>query len=330
MDLVKTPLPLYFSYDSLEQFLTILSPGLRQRHAEELRRLDGLKLPPVVSWSILSTAIGISPHFINSLIRHKNKYYRVFSIAKGKGKGSRVIEAPKVSIKLIQAWLAFHLSNNVNLKLCDSVHGFIPGQHGIYEAAKKHCGCDWVLSIDLRDFFHSISYRHVVNTFEQLGYTVAQAEKIADITTYNFHLPQGAPSSPVISNLVFNNTDQAIEKFLDGKGICYTRYADDLTFSGSDISYDIEKLKSDMLQLISNDGWVVANEKTHIAIAPNRLKVHGFLVHTAKPRLTKGYRNKIRAYTHLLNAGKLDAEDIDTIRGHVNYGKFIDKLNDGH
>jgi len=328
MDLVKTPLPLYFSYDSLDQFLLILSPGLRQRHAEELKRLDDLKLPPMVSWSILSTAIGISPHFINSLIRNKNKYYRVFTIAKGKGKGKRVIEAPKVSIKLIQAWLAFHLSNNDNLKLCDAVHGFIPGQHGIYEAAKKHCGCDWVLSIDLKDFFRSISYRRVVDAFEQLVYTVAQAEKIAEITTYNTHLPQGAPSSPVISNLVFNNTDDAIIRFLEGKGICYTRYADDLTFSGSDVRYDIEKLKTDLLQLISSNGWVVANEKTHIAKAPNRLKVHGFLVHAETPRLTKGYRNKIRAYAHLLNSGKVKAEDLDVIRGHVNYGKFIDKLND--
>nr|WP_249426446.1 reverse transcriptase family protein [Enterobacter bugandensis] len=284
----------------------------------------------MVSWSILSTAIGISPHFINSLIRNKNKYYRAFTIAKGKGKGKRVIEAPKVSIKLIQAWLAFHLSNNDNLKLCDAVHGFIPGQHGIYEAAKKHCGCDWVLSIDLKDFFHSISYRRVVNAFEQLGYTVAQAEKIAEITTYNTHLPQGAPSSPVISNLVFNDTDDAIVRFLDGKEICYTRYADDLTFSGSDVRYDIEKLKTDLLQLISNCGWVVANEKTHIAKAPNRLKVHGFLVHAEIPRLTKGYRNKIRAYNHLINSGKVDAEDLDVIRGHVNYGKFIDKLNGEH
>ncbi len=327
---MKTPLPLYFSYESLEQFLSALSPGLRQRHSEELRRLDDLKLPPVVSWSILSTAIGISPHFINSLIRNKNKYYRVFTIAKGKSKARRIIEAPKVSIKLIQAWLAFHLSNNDNLKLCDAVHGFIPRQHGVYEAAKKHCGCNWVLSIDLRDFFHSISYRHVVNAFEQLGYTAAQAEKIADITTYNTHLPQGAPSSPVISNLVFNNTDIAIKEFLEGKGICYTRYADDLTFSGSDISYDIETLKNDILQIINNDGWIVANEKTHIAKAPNRLKVHGFLVHDVAPRLTKGYRNKIRAYTHLLKSGKINTEDLDVITGHVNYGKFIDKLNDGH
>ena len=327
---MKTPLPLYFSYDSLEQFLSILSPGLRQRHAEELRRLDELQLPPIVSWSILSTAIGISPHFINSLIRNKNKYYRVFAIAKGRGKGKRIIEAPKVSIKLIQAWLAFHLSNNDKFVLCDAVHGFVPGQHGIYEAAKKHCGCDWVLSIDLKDFFRSISYQRVVNAFEQLGYSVSQAEKIADITTYNSHLPQGAPSSPVISNLAFNNTDVAIQRFLEGKNICYTRYADDLTFSGADVGYDIEKLKSEILQLLVNNGWIVANEKTHIAVAPNRRKVHGFLVHDATPRLTKGYRNKIRAYSHLLTSGRIDEKDLDVIRGHVNYGNFIEKLNGEH
>ncbi|NIH19346.1 reverse transcriptase family protein [Morganella morganii] len=325
---MKTPLPLFFSYPDAEQLLKALSQSLRVKYSSELARLEQLKLPPLVSWSVLSVAIGVSPQFITSLIKNKSKYYRVFSISKGKGKKKRTIEAPKVGLKIIQAWIAHHLSINTFLDISDSAYAFIPGKNGIYQAAKKHCNSKWVLSIDLKDFFHTITLDKVILALIDIGYHAEQASKLAEILTLNQRLPQGAPSSPVISNLVFKSTDACINEFIVEDNISYTRYADDLIFSGVNEDFDIDSLKDNIIVLLQSKGWIIAEEKLHIAKVPNRLKVHGFLVHGNKPRLTKGYRNKIRAYNHLLHAGRISEKDIDRIKGHVSYSAFIDSLND--
>lgn len=325
---MKTPLPLFFTFTDSEQFLKALSAPMRDRYSAELIRLEQLRLPPFVSWSVLSIAIGVSPQFLSSLIRNKSKYYRTFAISKGRGKKKRIIEAPKVSLKIIQSWFADHLSNNIHMIANESAYAFIPGKNGIYEAAGVHCGAKWVLSIDLKDFFNTITSNVVATSLIELGYHIEQASKLSDLLTLNQRLPQGAPSSPVISNLVFKSTDLKINGLINGLGVKYTRYADDLTFSGEDESFDIQALKDSVVDLLQSDSWVIAEEKLKIARAPNRLKVHGFLVHEDKPRLTKGYRNKIRAYKHLLQAEKVDEKDLDRIKGHVNYSAYIDRLNE--
>lgn len=325
---MKTPLPLFFTFADAEQLLKALNKPLRDRYSAELLRLQQLGLPPLVSWSVLSVAIGVSPQFITSMLKNKSKYYRVFPIAKGKGKKKRIIEAPKVGLKIIQSWFANHISLNDNIALSENAYAFIPGKNGIYDAASVHCGAKWVMSIDLRDFFHTITSEAVAVALIGIGYREDQASKLSNLLTLNKHLPQGAPSSPVISNLVFSKTDFKINELIGGLNVKYTRYADDLTFSSRDDDFDIDSLKERVVEILISDGWIVADEKLKIAKAPNRLKVHGFLVHENKPRLTKGYRNKIRAYRHLLNTGKVALEDLDKIKGHINYSDYIDRLNE--
>ena len=323
---MKTPLPLFFSYSSYEQFASVISPNLSERYISEIKRLSDLNLPPVVSLSVLAAAIGISSNFLASIIKNKEEHYRVFQISKGKGKKKRLIEAPNVSLKIIQSWLSYHLSRSSCLNLSESAFGFIPGVNGIYEAAKKHCESQWILSIDLQDFFHYINYDKIVISLQTIGYNEQQSNLIANIATLSNRLPQGSPLSPVISNLAFKKTDEHIEKLLIDRGITYTRYADDLVFSGK--SYlDIKRLISVISAIIIEDGWVIAKDKVRFSFSPNRLKVHGFLVHEEKPRLTKGYRNKIRAYKHLYEKGIIIDHDLPKIKGHINYADYIDSLN---
>jgi retron-type reverse transcriptase len=324
---MKTPLPLLFSYDDTEDFLKCLSDGLRMRYSEEIRRLVQSNLPPIVSWRVLALAIGVSPSFINSLIKNKIKYYRVYKISKGKGNKKRLIEAPMVSLKIVQAWISYNLSHKHDLGISDSAYAFVPGMNGIYEAAKEHCLSKWVLSIDLRDFFHLITTPKIVEMLEGLGYRNDQAKKIAQLTTLNDRLPQGAPSSPVLSNLVFKSTDEVINNHLNGMNVKYTRYADDLTFSSEDEDFNVDNLKDEISSILHEHGWVIAEDKVRISRLPNRLKVHGFLVHNDKPRLTRGYRNKIRLYKHLLLNHEGELVNLDEIKGHVNYGDYIDRLN---
>ncbi len=106
--------------------------------------------------------------------------------------------------------------------------------------------------------------------------------------------------------------------------VVYTRYADDIVFSGkSDMPNDLD---ASVKAIIVKDGWSISEGKFQVTKLPKRLKVHGLLVHGNEVRLTKGYRNKIRAFRHLIDNGKISKVDIPKLSGHIAYANFIDSL----
>ena len=137
------------------------------------------------------------------------------------------------------------------------------------------------------------------------------------------HLPQGSPASPVLSNLAFQNTDKKFIELANALGIRYTRYADDLVFSGTNAQPDgiSEKIK----EILNIDNWEIAPEKEENSKAPYRLKVHGLVVNGVTPRLTKGYRNRIRAYKHLLNTNNIK-NNKEKIQGHLAYADQVERF----
>lgn len=72
--------------------------------------------------------------------------------------------------------------------------------------------------------------------------------------------------------------------------------------------------------------WQLADDKTRLAEVPQRLKVHGLLVHGSRARLTKGYRNKLRAYRHLLETKRIGDDDVARVKGHLSYASFVDRV----
>jgi retron-type reverse transcriptase len=296
-----------------------LPESTRAAHEAEIRLLTSRGLPPAVSISTISTLFGISREFVGAMSRAPTRYYRIFQLRKGKKK--RAISAPKVALKVIQNWLGTHVARAINLPHC--VYGFVPGKDGVFAAASVHCGADWVYSLDLRDFFPSVSEARVVSALESIGFSADSAAFLSRLLTLNGQLPQGSPASPVISNIAFLPTDLALAATADGAGVKYTRYADDLVFSGTGLPAD--DLPQSIRHILLQHGWSIAEEKEHLAVRPARLKVHGLLVHGAKPRLTKGYRNRIRAYRHLLHANKICEEDLPMILGHLSYARHIER-----
>src|ERR1019366_8567203 len=118
-------------------------------------------------------------------------------------------------------------------------------------------------------------------------------------------LPQGAPSSPVLANLAFQTTDEALLAFATHRRLRITRYADDLSFSG-DAAPD-DQLPRQVEQLIVRHGWVIAQNKTRLVTLPQQdPSVLGLLVSHAAPRLSKRYRNRLRMMSHLLSTKNLD------------------------
>lgn len=309
--------PYLISFQDVESYLFALSVDKRSLYEADILRLVEKKYPPIVSMTTLGILFGFSPKFIGSLYNKTEKYYRVFEIKKGKKK--RRIESPKVGLKVIQKWIAEYLSKA--LQFDDCVYGFIPNKSYI-EAAEQHVGAKWVYSVDIKDFFQSTPKEKVVNALKELGYSDNGAELAAKLCTYKGYLAQGSPASPVLSNLVFKSLDIKIKKKSIDLGVVYTRYADDLVFSGKE-SFP-ETLK-EIKNLIRQEGWELSDKKEYLAASPNRLKVHGLLVHKDRINLTKGYRNKLRAYRHLIKNHKIKEPDIPIIQGHINFADHIEK-----
>lgn len=279
-------------------------------------------LPPVTSVASLSVMTGFNPGFIWSIFTRPRKHYRTFAIPKGNGAPPRVINAPKVGLKAIQSWLSLHWVAKYDHH--PNTFGFIPGKSHAH-AAKCHLGAEWVVSVDIENFFPSVQEDKVLRALSHLGYKAGKGTNLLTrLLCLDGALSQGSPASPVISNVVLRSLDERLTALAMEVGAAFTRYADDIVFSGKGQLPD--NLLDNAIREITSDGWTVANNKVNASSLPARLKVHGLLVHGASVRLTKGYRNRIRAYRHLLSQGKISQEDKKSVLGHISYADFVERL----
>jgi retron-type reverse transcriptase len=248
------------------------------------------------------------------------RYYRTFCITKGKKK--RTIHSPKVALKVIQKWFGYHLGEKLDFNA--AVFGFVKRRSAIQGAA-MHCGAKWLYSVDIKDFFSSTPIEKVTTSLMALGYPGHGAHVIAKLCTYGGNLSQGSPASPVLSNLIFKDADIELESLAKEYQVQYTRYADDIIFSGKDVFPS--EIKDKIHSVVESRGWQMSMEKERYAESPNRLKVYGLLVHGERPRLTKRYRNKIRAYAHLLETNKIGELDLARVKGHLAYARSVEEVD---
>ena len=220
--------PLLVSFISPENFLSALPEELLDEHRPKIIDLISQGLPPVVSSRCLAVLFGYSTKFVNAMAANSHNYYREFSIRTGRKR--RQIQSPKVALKVIQKWFGHHLAQALPVE--DYVFGFVKGRSTL-DAASKHCGSDWVYSVDIENFFPSTHKSRVVSQLTQLGYSPKAANLLGNLCCYKDALAQGAPSSPVLSNLVMHPTDVKIKAIADKLGLTFTRYADDIVFSGT-------------------------------------------------------------------------------------------------
>ena len=164
--------------------------------------------------------------------------YDEFFIPKRNGK-KRLIENPNRQLKKVQRRLNEYLQAVYYFHRTDSAYGFLtvprddPSPRHILSNAEAHLGCEWMLNVDMKDFFYQISYERTKQLFEAplFGFRETVSIPLAAICCYQGRLPMGAPTSPIISNLVSIPLDQDLEELAELKEWVYTRYADDLTFS---------------------------------------------------------------------------------------------------
>lgn len=306
----------FFQFSRIEEFLAALAGEISPAEEAEIRRLHEINLPALTSVEAISAALGVNPGLVWSLINKKEKYYRYFRIPKGDN--FRVIQAPRIALKVIQKWLSVRLANAWTADEC--VYGFISGRSHV-DAAERHCGAEWVFSCDLENFFPSTPEAFVATALQGIGYNEASSKLMASLCCCEGGLAQGSPASPILSNICAANLDQKMIGIRDKYTCIYTRYADDIVFSGKgDFPEGLDK---EVLSIFENSPWKISEPKTKKSTLPGRLKVHGLLVDKEVPRLTKGYRNKIRAYRHVMRTDKI-TENESIIRGHIAYADFIE------
>ena len=220
----------------------------------------------------------------DSLISHY--HYRI--LAKHNGK-IRLIESPKTKLKRLQRKILDEILNKIPMH--DAVHGFCRGR-SICTFAEPHAGRGVVLRIDLQDFFPSISGARVQAFFRTAGYPEAVADRLGAISTnaaprrlwrqsglesdpammveasglYAWrHLPQGAPSSPTLANLCFYRGDCRLSGLAKSAGATYTRYADDLAFSGDDdFGRSVDRFAARVAAIVMEEGFRVHHRKTRV------------------------------------------------------------------
>jgi len=228
-------------------------------------------------------------------------HYQRFRIPKKTG-GERVISAPQPRLKRAQYWVLDNILNAV--KLHDAAHGFVT-QRSIVSNARNHVGRDVVINLDLKDFFPTLTFARVKGLFEALGYAEAVATPLALICTEAAVdemaldgkryfvaggprlLPQGAPSSPAITNLICRKLDRRLSGLAGKLGFTYSRYADDLTFSAcGEATRRIGTLLKAVDGIVSAEGFTVHPDKTRVMRKSSRQEVTGLTVNerVAVPR----------------------------------------------
>lgn len=262
--------------------------------------------------------------------------YKRYSIRK-KQKGKRRICAPDERLKIIQKQLNFFLQAYYLSVKPNEVHGFIinpkylKGKCNIVENAKMHTGKKYVLNIDLKDFFPSISAGRVMEVFTShfFAFNEQIATALTLLTTYEGKLPTGAPTSPVISNFVCFPLDNDLRCFSASNGIIYSRYADDLTFS-SNAPISKEQIIS-LIGLIQKNNFEVNKKKCRMTASNRKQTVTGLIVNE-KVNVDRKLIRKIRAMLHDAKVNGFEKAVLHHFRDQENFrwamatGMFYRKL----
>ena len=222
-----------------------------------------------------------------------NLFYRNFHIPKRSG-GQREISAPLPELAMAQRWIALKILNKLTSDLSAAVMAYVPGR-SIISHVECHLSSKQLLKLDIRDFFPSITTAHVFKLFSDGGYSMAVARTFAALTTVHGMLPQGAPSSPVISNLILVPFDAAVAEVCAGCALKYTRYADDIVISGDHLG----EIQRSVSSIAGEHGFQLNYKKSRAYTNPREPRfVTGLMIQDGRARLPKTSRRRIRAQAH--------------------------------
>ncbi|MGP9689117.1 reverse transcriptase family protein [Psychrobacter sp. AOP22-C1-C5] len=314
-------------------------------------RLIENKLPLISKHTQLAEAVNLSVPQLKGLCYQRdvatNIPYTHFTINKRNGT-ARHIWSPIPRLKFVQRWILENILNNLTTH--GAAHGFVCSKSIVTNAA-VHSNSALLVKLDVKDFFPSVHWRRVKGVFRHAGYPEQIATLLALLCTESPRqvvqkngktyyvalsdraLPQGAPTSPALTNIVCLNLDRRLTGLADKVGLRYSRYADDLTFSlpasatsientvpSSEQNRLIGQLLGSVQKILREEGFTLNNDKTRVIRTGNQHNVTGMVVNgEGVPRVPRHIKRMLRAALHNLASGQplRNGETLETLSGYA-------------
>tara|TARA_B100001989_G_C24548689_1_gene472694 strand:- start:3018 stop:4427 length:1410 start_codon:yes stop_codon:yes gene_type:complete len=321
--------------------------GTLSSQVSDEERLAAHHLPIFHTPEDLALAMGLSIGALRFLCFSrkvsKTSHYQRFYLPKKSG-GKRLISAPMQRLKSAQHWLLEHVLEQVAIH--PSAHGFRK-EHSIVTNAEAHVGAHVVVNIDIENFFPTFHYPRVWGCFRALGYSPAVSTCMTLLCTEpeileieldgelwfvqqgSRALPQGAPTSPTLTNILCRRLDKRLAGLARVHEFTYSRYADDMTFSGND-NVDVGKLLASLRSVLHQEGLKIHPNKTAVYRRGRRREVTGIVVNE-KLSVSRKTLRRFRATLFQIekdgpegktwgNGGDLFA----SIQGYANFVHMVD------
>jgi retron-type reverse transcriptase len=272
------------------------------------------------TFELFAKEIGFNLQMLDNYITFADKYYKSFYVSKKKKTKKREIDSPSKELKGIQRWVLHNYFNNIELS--KRANGFIKNR-GIKRHARFHLGKQFILTIDIKDFFPSISQKMVYDALSNYFDDNRLLLKLSKLCTYKRYLPQGAPTSPFLSNLVFLNIDEEISSYCNSKLINYSRYADDLVFS-SDNKNSLVESYSFVNKILVNNSFIINKSKTRYLSGKGALKITGININDNKLTVSKDLKRKVRSMFHKFIIKNDKSVNINSAIGYMSFIKDIE------
>ena len=285
-------------------------------------RLNMFGLPVIQTIEDFSEMTHISKYTIFQLSKNADKYYKTYAIPKKSGK-LRVISQPSKKLKGLQSWILVNILNKLNVST--SCKGFEKGS-STSQNAEPHRGANSLLTIDLEDFFPTVTQRQVFNIFKSIGYNNAISVIFSNICSFKEVLPQGSPCSPKLANLCAWKLDVRIQGFVGKRGINYTRYADDLSFSGLS-PIKVVQIIPMIKKIIEDEDFKINPSKTRIASSARAKIVTGLVLSSDTFGIGKQKYKNVRAKIHHLTLPheQINSKLLYEVNGWLSYLNSSDR-----
>jgi retron-type reverse transcriptase len=293
----------------------------------DTEKLKALNLPVLTTPADLAAALGLSIPHLRWLAFHTEVASRVhyisFTVPKRSG-GARTLSAPHRKLAGTQEWILRNILDRLPVE--PPAQGFIAGR-SILTNARQHIGRAVVVNMDLEAFFPSVGFPRVRSVFQRLGYSPAVATILALLTTEcprrqvqydgkTYHvatgprgLPQGACTSPALSNQVARRLDKRLAGLANKLGVTYTRYADDLTFSGdAALAERVGYLMARVRHIADAERFTVNHKKSRVLRRNAAQSVTGLVVND-RPGVPRAEVRRVRAILHRARREGIDAQN---------------------
>jgi len=269
---------------------------------------------------------------LNRVIKNAPQRYKAYRIPKRSKKGHRTIAQPAKEVKTLQYWVIQNILKQFKVHTCAKAYkeGF-----NIFCNALPHSSNRYMIKIDFKDFFYSIKANDFISFLKSNHNNKYSDEDIKNLVMILFYkkssddycLSIGAPSSPLLSNIIMYNFDEKVSNYCTKKDITYTRYSDDITFSMNrpSLRQDIYDITCNILHDISYPKLELNTEKTIFSSKANKRIVTGLvLANDGKVSIGRNKKRLIRSQIYRFTKDLLDESEKDLLRGMISYVKSVE------